>query len=249
MSGRPQSRKPELETTRALATTASADVGIRATRVIAVSDQRRAVEPTACASADQSRDPVAAEPDQPANGERKQMGRFLRVNQTSNRLHPGDGSRGEDCRDDEQPGNPLCSTGTEQECNPKRDRRTRVAKIVDQVGEEGNAAAGEENRQLSRRGHAEDGQRQPDSLQALTGAFDARVNQAVRVPMALSPAIVGVRAVMVVRMGQPPVPMQVAAQLFICPGAHAPEVRPASGGFGSACVPASTAATTYTFHP
>jgi hypothetical protein len=57
-----------------------------------------------------------------------------------------------------------------------------------------------EDCELSDRGEAEHSQRKADCDQALPGAFDARVDQAVRMTMPVCPAVVDVGAVMVERL-------------------------------------------------
>ena len=56
---------------------------------------------------------------------------------------------------------------------------------MDQVGEQRDASAGEEDRELSRRRRPEDQERETDRLQPGAGALDRRVEKPVRVSVAI----------------------------------------------------------------
>jgi len=60
-----------------------------------------------------------------------------------------------------------------------------VAEVVDQIGEEGDAAGGDEDRKLSRRRCPEDGERKADRSKPPSRALDAFVDQAVRMAVAI----------------------------------------------------------------
>ena len=92
------------------------------------------------------------------------------------------------------PGQALRPLGAKQEGDRQRHRGARVAEVVDQVGEQSDAAAGEIDRQLSGRGDAEDRKRQADRAQTLARSLDARVDQAVRMPLPELTVAVGVGA-------------------------------------------------------
>ena len=177
-----------------------ADVGVRP-GVIAVRDQGGGLS---------SRTPARVRIDRPRSSCRRsrpgrrprarQVGRGLGVDQPGDGLDARDTGRDEDGGDDEQAGVSLGALGAEQERDRERDRRGGVTEVVDQVGEQRDAAAGEEDRQLGRRGGAEDGEREPDRDQTLAGPFDARVDQAVadrgrRVVVVMAPAVVTVAAI------------------------------------------------------
>jgi hypothetical protein len=111
-----------------------ADPGV-GTGVVAVRDQRRAVEPASRSAADDSRDPVAEEADDSRRGKREELGWGLGVDQSGDRLEPCHAGGDEDRQDDEQPGDPLGSLRAQQEGDAEWDRGRRVAEVVDQVGE------------------------------------------------------------------------------------------------------------------
>ena len=90
----------------------------------------------------------------------------------------------------------------------ERDRGRGVAEVVDQVGEQSDAAAGDEDGRLGERGQAEHSQREPDRPQALARAHDAPVDEAVGVAVpallvmiVMVLGLVAVRAEMGVGMG------------------------------------------------
>ena len=70
--------------------------------------------------------------------------------------YPGHRGGGEDGEDDEVTGVALGSFGAHQEGRPERDGGGGVAEVVDQIGQEGDAAGDEEDRHLRQGGEAED---------------------------------------------------------------------------------------------
>jgi len=126
---------------------------------------------------------LPAKPTIPAPSQGEEMRRGLGMDEAQDRLIAGDASRDEDRGDDEQPGDPLSADRAQKEGDAQRERRGRIAEVVDQVGEQGDAAAGEEDRDLGESGDSEHRQRETNRLQSLAGAFDALVNQAVGVPV------------------------------------------------------------------
>ena len=111
------------------------DVGVGA-GVIAVGDQRGAVEAAAGAGADLRGEPVAGEPDRPGGGERAEMVDGCGGSSRSIDSIPGDARGDEDRRDDREPRPALGARAAQRERDPQRDRRQRVAGVVDQVGEQ-----------------------------------------------------------------------------------------------------------------
>jgi hypothetical protein len=102
---------------------------------------------------------------------------------------------------------------------------------VDEIGEQSDAAAGDEDRKLGAGGEGEDSQREPDRPQSLPRAFDALVYQAMRVTVAPVMMVIvvvvvgarrrlmGMRAVMVMRVGQAAVvTMTIAVNQFVARG-------------------------------
>jgi hypothetical protein len=80
--------------------------------------------------------------------------------------------------------------GTEQESDPERDRRRCVAKVVNQVGKERDAAAGDKDRELDDRRQAKDREREANGPKSGPRALDAVVYEAVRVSVCLVTAFV-----------------------------------------------------------
>lgn len=153
-----------------------ADVGVSPS-VVAVRDQRRAVEALPGPGADDRRDPVTDEADQTAGGQSEEMGWILWVDQAGYRLDACDAGGDEDRRNDEEAGHPLGALGSKQEGEPHRDRRRGVAEVVNQVSEQGDTAAEDIDRDLCQGGSSKDGEREPDRAQTLARAFDARVDR------------------------------------------------------------------------
>ena len=80
----------------------------------------------------------------------------------------GDAGGDEDCRDDGQPGELFAAVRTEQERDPKGHGGERVADVVDQVGEQRDAAGGDEDDRLKGGGQAEDAEADGDGADAIT---------------------------------------------------------------------------------
>jgi hypothetical protein len=90
--------------------------------------------------------------------QRHKVRRRLLVDQPRDGLDPRDASRGEDRPDDEQPGEALRTLRPKQERNRQGDRRRGVPEVVDQIGQQGDASAGDEDCELSGRREAEHGE-------------------------------------------------------------------------------------------
>ena len=84
-------------------------------------------------------------------------------------------------KDDEQPREALGAGRAQRERDAERDRRRGVAEVVDEIGEQRDAAGRDEHRDLRERGDAEDEQREQHGPHALARALDRVVHQAVRV--------------------------------------------------------------------
>ena len=170
-----------------------ADVGIGSS-VVAIGDQGRAVEVPSGTGSDLGRKPVSDIADQSGPSRGRRVGRRLRVDQPRDGLDSGDAGRDEDRCDHEQPGVSLRSLGSEQEGNAERNRGGGIAEVVDQIGEQGDAAAGDEDGRLSQRGRSEDGQREPDRSQPFPRALDAAIHESVGVAVRPgSPTVVACR--------------------------------------------------------
>ncbi|TMK69629.1 MAG: hypothetical protein E6G49_12415 [Actinobacteria bacterium] len=90
------------------------------------------------------------------------------MDEPADRLNSRDACTYEDRRDDEQARGPFGALGAQGEGDPQRKRGQRVAEVVDQVGEQGDAIGGDEDHRLGDGGNAEDGQRQGDRPDART---------------------------------------------------------------------------------
>jgi hypothetical protein len=96
------------------------------------------------------------------------------------RRHAGAGEDGEHYR---EPRIPFCASGSQQESGSERQRGEGVARVVDQVGEQGDAAGGDVDRALRDRGDREDRERNGDGSYPLPRPGNRRVDQAVRVSL------------------------------------------------------------------
>jgi hypothetical protein len=90
------------------------------------------------------------------------------MDQPRDRLDPGDAGGYEDRRDYEQPGPTLGPGGAQHEGHTERNRGAGIAEVVDQVCEQGDAAAGDEDCELGARREREDRQRQANRPQSLS---------------------------------------------------------------------------------
>src|SRR5439155_435815 len=79
----------------------------------------------------------------------------LWVDEAVDRLDGRDAGAGEDGGDDEVTGALLGREGAQQERGAEGERGERVAEVVDEVGEQGDARCGDEHRDLRQRGETE----------------------------------------------------------------------------------------------
>lgn len=149
--------------------------------VVPIGDQGGAVQSLPRAQTDARCDEVAGVPDRARQREHCQMSWGYRVNEAPDRLVAGYTGADEDRRDDREAGPPLRQLGTQGERDPQRHGRERIAEVVDQIGEQGDAAAGEKDGKLSDGGEGQDGERERDGVDALPRALDAVVYQAMGV--------------------------------------------------------------------
>src|SRR5947208_701741 len=98
------------------------------------------------------------------------MVRGLGVDEALEGLDAGDACADEDGGDDEQPGASLSELGAQQERDAERDGRERVAEVVDDVREQGDAAGQHEDRGL---GASSDGK---TIMVSLTASGEALTN-------------------------------------------------------------------------
>ena len=111
------------------------------------------------------------------------------MDQPDDRRVAGEAGRDEDRQHDREPGEPLGRGRAEEEGDAERNGCERVAEVVDQVRQQRNAAAGDVDGGLRRRGRPEDAEADRNCANARARAEDRRVHEAVRVPVA-APVVV-----------------------------------------------------------
>lgn len=169
--------------------------------MVTVGDERRALDLAADADAEHGDDLVADETEHPGRCHDAEHVDLLRVDQPVDRLVAGDQRAEQNQADDDHAGKVLDAAEAigetrrrlapgEGEGDPERDGGGRIADIVDGVGEQGHAAAQQDNDDLQNRGDGEDGERPLDRPDAARGGGDGRVDDAVG--MAMPPFVVGV---------------------------------------------------------
>jgi hypothetical protein len=89
------------------------------------------------------------------------------VHQSLDRLDPGDVGADEDRSDNPESGAALGASRVEREADPERDSGQRVAKVVDQISEQCDAAASDEQDRLRERRSSKDAEREDDRADAL----------------------------------------------------------------------------------
>jgi hypothetical protein len=168
---------------------AKADEGVDA-RVVAVGDERGAVEPVACAKPNLRRELVAEVPDHARTGERPEVGELLGVDQPDDRFVQRDASRKEDREDDRVAGPPFGAGAAEEEGRADRDRGQRIARIVDQIGEERDAPREDEDQHLERGCGAEGGEADEHRAHTRARAHDRAVDESVRMVVPVGMTVV-----------------------------------------------------------
>ena len=124
---------------------------------------------------------LPAKPTAPASASASEVLGLVRVQQAVDRLVAGDAGADEDREHDGEAGPALGARAAQGEGDRERDRGGGVAEVVDEVGEQRDAARGDEDDELGDRGRAEDEQREADGAQALARALDRLVDEAVAV--------------------------------------------------------------------
>ncbi len=165
-------------------------------RVVAVGDQRRAVDLATHADAEGRHGLVAEEADHAgcrhgggqADGLRmdQALDRFVAGHERAEQDHGDDGHAGEVLDAPETVGELVAGFATgEQEGDPQRYRRGRIADVVDRVGEQRHAAGNHDHRHLQDRGDRQDREGPLDGPDAARGRRNRRVDHAVGVGMTL----------------------------------------------------------------
>src|SRR5262245_28061672 len=112
------------------------------------------------------------------------MGELLRVDQPLDCLVERDTGRDEDGDDDRETGELLAAYRAEKERDCERDRRQRIAEVVDQIGEQRDRPRNDEDRDLRPGGEREHGEAERNSLDAPARTDDRAVYQPMRVTAA-----------------------------------------------------------------
>lgn len=199
--------------------------------MIAVCDQCRTVQPVTSAAAYQRRQPVAGESDDSGEREDQQVAGRGRVDQAHDRLIPSNARRDEDRRHDRQASQALGTQGAQRERDPERDRGQRIPAVMNQVGQQREAATEREHNRLHGGRYTEDGECEHDGANALARALDALVDKTVRVTMrvfavTLTQVLMAVMRVMFVRpsvwvgVAQLAMTVQIALDWLIRGGGH-----------------------------
>ena len=126
--------------------------------MVAVGDQRGAVQPAAGARSDPGGDPVAEVTDRAGAGEHGQVPGRRGVDQARDGLDACHARADEHRGDHGQAGPPLGVRGAEPEGEAQGDRGQRVPEVVDHIGQQGDAVGGDEEDRLRDRGQPENGQ-------------------------------------------------------------------------------------------
>jgi hypothetical protein len=133
--------------------------------VVAVRDQRRTVESSSSLQTKHRGDPIARESDRTGQRQRGQVIGCARMQQAVNCHIAGYAGADENHGDDKQARVALSPLGAQQKGDTERNRSERVAKVVDQIGEQRDAAGRDEDQRLHGGGQTEDAQRDPDCAQ------------------------------------------------------------------------------------
>lgn len=155
-----------------------ADIGVGA-RVFAVCAQRSTVQAPPSTHANLRGDEVSAIADRARDTQGEEMRRRTRMNEPLHRLNARHARADEDRSNDSQARTTLGPIRTKRESDPERDRGQRVAEVVDQIGEQRNAATRDKHDGLRERGQAENREREQDRADAVPRALDAPIDEAV----------------------------------------------------------------------
>jgi hypothetical protein len=140
--------------------------------MVAFGHQRGAGQPAAGAATDRSGAPVAREAEPPGERQRAQAVHWPRLEQTLRCLVAGNTGADEDRGHHRKPGDALGALAPQREGDAERDRGQRVARVVDQVGEQRDRAREDEDQRLGSGGEREHEQCQGDRAQPGARARD-----------------------------------------------------------------------------
>jgi hypothetical protein len=171
-----------------------ADKGID-TRMVTVCDKSGAVQSAARPRSDVGSHEVASEAHQARQGERDQVARLVGIDEAFHGLIARHASRHEDHGDDRKPRVTLRSLRAQHEGDTEWQSRERVAHVVYQVSEKGNAAAQDEDHGLDGGRNAQDSERFCYGADAFARPFDGRIYKAVGMVVQGTTAYAGARGV------------------------------------------------------
>ncbi len=132
-----------------------ADIGVRA-GMVPVSDERRTIESLPGTQAYARRDEIAGIADRAGKRECRQMGRSGGMNKSADGLDARHARTSENGGYDGQAGASLRDLGVQSERDPEWHGGQRITEVVDQVGQQSDAAAGDEHEGLSDGGEPQD---------------------------------------------------------------------------------------------
>ena len=152
-------------------------------RVVTVRDERRAVQTTAGAQPHLRSHLVARDSRRAGGCYPAEVRELLRVDQALDRCVERDASAHEDREDDEVAGDLLGPRAAHEERDAERHCGQRVAGVVDEVGEQRDAAAGDEDDRLERCSDPEHTEADRHRTHAGAAADDRSVDEPVAVSM------------------------------------------------------------------
>jgi len=167
--------------------------------VVAVRDERRALDLLADPDAKRGDGLIAEEADDRSGSHRPEIAHRLRVQESPHRLVTRDRRAEGDRQDDGDAGqilDPAVAVGKpraglpagQRERHPQRQGGGRVAEVVDGVGQQGDAAREPHDHHLDQRGREQAGEGPLEGPDASRGGGDGRLHHAVSVAV---PAVIG----------------------------------------------------------
>ena len=158
-------------------------------RVVAVGDERGAVKAAAGAQPDLRGHLVTQKADRPGRGEPAEVRELVGVDEPFDRLVECDAGTHEYGEDDEVAGDLFAAGAAQEERDAERYGRQGVARVVDEVGEQRDAAASGEDDRLECCGEPEHAEADGNRLHSRVTADDRAVDEPVAVPMVMRHAI------------------------------------------------------------
>ncbi len=150
--------------------------------MVPVGDERRALQAPSGPEPDPGGELVPDEAQGTRAGERPEVRELLGLDQPLDRLPEGEAGGDEDGEDDRVAGPSLGPPAPKQEGRADRDGCQRVARVVDEIREKGDASGEDVDSRLSAGRPAEDGEADGHGPQPRAGAEDRVIHEPVRVP-------------------------------------------------------------------